>query len=251
MLRIGTSGWMYDAWKNGFYAGISKRLWLSHISRRLNAVEIDATFYRQQKPETFEKWATQVPEDFRFAVRGHRYVSHNKKLLDVSSALHKVKEQSEGLGHKLGPILWQVPPFMRINVKRVRSFGEELRDAWPGARHVLEFRHESWFVPEIADTLSEFGVANCISDSGTWPRWDAVTADLVYVRLHGRPYTYSSQYDDRALASWAELARQWLSEGREVHFYFDNDSQGHAPFDAMRLTEMLQTQAAQPFGRAA
>jgi uncharacterized protein YecE (DUF72 family) len=142
-----------------------------------------------------------------------------------------------GLGEKLGPILWQTPPRMAVNVERLRSFAEDLK-VWPEARHVLEFRHESWFTDEVAAILSEHRLANCISDSGSFPLWQAVTTDLVYVRLHGNPWTYVSRYEDSALDWWAERIRSWGD--REVHVYFDNDAHGHAPHDALRLLERLR-----------
>jgi uncharacterized protein YecE (DUF72 family) len=231
---------MYDAWRGGWYAGQPKRTWLAYDAEHFTGVEVDATFYRQQRPETYAAWASQVPPDFRFAVRGHRYLSHNKKLLDVGEPLRRTREQAEGLGEKLGPVLWQLPPRVRVNVERVRAFGEDLRANWPTARHVLEFRNESWFTAEVADALAEYGIANCISDAETWPRWDAVTTDLVYVRLHGRPWTYASRYEDDALDAWASLCERWLGEGRTVHVYFDNDAHGHAPYDAVRLLQRLR-----------
>jgi uncharacterized protein YecE (DUF72 family) len=230
---------MYGAWKESFYSGVKKKDWLTFLSSRLNTVEVDATFYRQQKPETYTNWASQVPDGFKFAVRGHRYISHRKKLIDTAESLQRVKEQAEGLGPKLGPMLWQIPPFMRLNAPRLREFCEDLQRIWPEARHAFEARHESWFVPEVAEILTEFRIANVISDAGSFPPWEATTTDLVYVRLHGRPHTYWSRYEDPELDRWASLAEQWAGEGRDVYFYFDNDAQGHAPWDAMRLLDRL------------
>jgi uncharacterized protein YecE (DUF72 family) len=104
----------------------------------------------------------------------------------------------------------------------------------------MEFRHDSWFTEEVTETLAEFSLANTISDAGSFPRWDAVTTDLVYVRLHGRPWTYASRYEDPELNQWAVKVEGWLAEGRTVHVYFDNDAHGHAPFDAMRLLDRLR-----------
>ncbi|AIE85626.1 hypothetical protein OP10G_2258 [Fimbriimonas ginsengisoli Gsoil 348] len=230
---------MYDAWRADWYGKLPKRLWLAHDAERFTAVEVDASFYRQQRPETYANWASQVPEEFRFAVRGHRFLTHNKKLLDAEEPLRRMKEQASGLGKKLGVMLWQLPPFMRINVERVRLFGEALK-AWPETRHALELRHDSWFTAEVAAVLTQYGIANTISDASKFPRWDAVTTDLVYVRLHGRPFTYASRYEEPELDQWTEKVRRWHAEGRTVHVYFDNDAHGHAPHDAMRLLERVQ-----------
>jgi uncharacterized protein YecE (DUF72 family) len=243
---IGTSGWMYDAWKGWWYEGVRKKDWLRYDADRFTAVEVDGTFYRQQKRETFENWASQVPDDFRFAIRGHRYVTHNKKLLNATESVLRVKEPAQGLGHKLACVLWQLPPKMRVNVERLEAFALDLAQ-WPETRHVMEFRHESWFTEEVAEVLSRYGLANCISDSGSFPRWDAVTTDLVYVRLHGRPWTYASRYEDPELDWWAEQCRRWLAENREVHVYFDNDAHGHAPWDAMRLLDRVGVPASAAF----
>lgn len=227
---------MYDAWRAGWYGKTPKRLWLAFDAERFTALEIDGTFYGSKPRETYERWAAQVPDGFKFAVRGHKYVSHNKKLKDVRDSVLRVREGAIGLGDRLGPVLWQTPPKMRVDADRLRSFAEDLK-AWPEARHVLEFRHESWFNDEIAEILRENRLANCISDSGSFPIWHAVTTDLVYVRLHGNPYTYASRYEDDALDLWAERIRSWGD--REVHVYFDNDAHGHAPHDAMRLLERV------------
>lgn len=230
---------MYDAWKEGFYGKRPKRTWLNYIGECMTGVEVDATFYRQQKRETYERWASEVPPDFKFAVRGHRYISHRKKLVEPEEPLKRVREQAEGLGPKLGVMLWQLPPFMRVNVERLRSFGEALQ-SWTTTRHAMEFRHESWFTDEVAGVLSQYNLANTISDAGSFPIWQAVTTDFVYVRLHGNPYTYASRYEDPALDWWAIKIRQWLEERRTVHVYFDNDAHGHAPHDALRLLDRLR-----------
>jgi len=239
-LYVGTSGWMYDAWREGWYGDLPKRKWLGFDAQRFTAVEVDSTFYRQQKRETYEAWASQVPADFKFAVRGHRYVSHNKKLLDAGEAVQRMRDQAEGLGEKLGPVLWQIPPRVRVNVERIHHFAEALA-LWPNARHVLEFRNETWFSAEVEAALSEHGIANCLSDSGSFPMWEAITTDLVYLRLHGNPYTYVSRYEDEALDAWMIRIEAWLAEGREVHVYFDNDAHGHAPHDAVRLLQRVRS----------
>lgn len=228
---------MYDAWRPGWYGKTPKRLWLAFDSARFTAIEIDGTFYGSKPREIFERWATQVPDGFKFAVRGHKFVTHNKKLKDVADSLLRVREPTMGLGDRLGPILWQTPPSMKVNVDRLRSFAEDLK-VWPEAHHVLEFRHESWFTDEVAEILAENRIANCISHSGSFPMWERVTSDLVYIRLHGKPHTYSSRYEDPELDRWASRIRDW--NPGEVHVYFDNDIQGHAPHDALRLLERLR-----------
>ena len=237
-LYVGTSGWMYDGWREGWYGKQPKRAWLAFDSTRFTAVEVDASFYRQQKPETFQRWASEVPEQFGFAVRGHRYLTHNKKLLDVEEPLQRVMAQAEGLGPKLKVMLWQLPPFLGKNLERLESFGKALQ-GWSSTRHAMEFRHKSWFSDDVAEILSRYCLVNTQSDAGKWELWPAVTTDVVYVRLHGKPDTYASRYEDDVLDSWARRIEGWLDEKRSVHVYFDNDIHGHAPHDAVRLLEKL------------
>jgi uncharacterized protein YecE (DUF72 family) len=143
------------------------------------------------------------------------------------------------LGDKLAAVVWQLPRRFRINGKRLAGFAAALR-TWPEARHVIEFRHLSWFEAEVADCLSRYALAVCLSDAADWPLWDAVTTDLVYVRLHGHTHTYASAYSAESIAYWAARIQTWLNENRDVHVYFDNDAEGVAPQDALQLLRRLK-----------
>lgn len=237
---IGTSGWQYRHWKKDFYGDRPQRLWLEYASSQFSSLEIDGTFYRLQQKETFAAWADRVPDDFRFAIRGHRYTTHQKRLIDPIPTIEKQVEPASGLGDKLAVVLWQLPPFFKKDAERLAEFLRALTVTWPGPRHAIEFRHESWFVDEIAEMLADFKAANTISDAGAFPRWDAVTTDLVYVRLHGKPHTYSSGYEETELSQWADKVRKWFQEKRQVHFYFDNDAKGRAPIEALELIRLCR-----------
>lgn len=237
---IGTSGWNYDTWKDDFYEGVPRSRWLRHCSETFTAVEVNATFYRQQSKSTFEKWRETVTDDFTFAVKGNRYLTHSKKLLDPEEPIDRERDRATTLGSKLGAVLWQLPPNLGRNVPRLREFSETLSSRWPG-RHTLEFRDRSWFDEEVADCLREHGIAVCISDAADWPMWEEVTADFVYVRLHGHTRTYASSYSGGNLDRWADRIRGWMASGRDVHVYFDNDSEGAAPRDAVRLRERVES----------
>ena len=230
---------MYPRWRHSFYEDQPTRTWLHQIDEKLGAVEVDGTFYRQQKKETFEKWANQVSKDFRFAIRGHRYITHNRKLLNVTDSIKRVKDPALGLDDKLGAVLWQLPPFLKKDLDRLKIFGDEL-DIWRDVWHVMEFRHTSWFDDETAQTLEKCGFVNCISDAGRFERWDAVTAKAVYVRLHGKPRTYADSYSSHELATWAKKIEKWTSEKREVFVFFDNDIEGAAPQNALTLLDKLR-----------
>jgi uncharacterized protein YecE (DUF72 family) len=235
---IGTSGWNYPGWRDGFYAGVPRRDWLHHAATRFTGLEINATFYGSQRRSTFERWAAQTPPGFRFAMKGNRYLTHNRKLSEPAEPLWRERDGALGLGDKLAAVVWQLPGNFHCNLERLEAFGEAL-GLWPEARHVLEFRHRSWFVEPVAECLARFRVAVCMSDAADWPLWDRITTDLVYVRLHGHTRTYASRYSSRSLQRWAQRLRQWLAEGRDVHVYFDNDAEGAAPDDARRLLELL------------
>jgi uncharacterized protein YecE (DUF72 family) len=236
---IGTSGWNYKTWKNSFYAGIPQKQWLRFCAEHFNAVEINATFYRLQTKATFERWREQTPAHFCFAIKGNRYLTHNKKLADPDPSIRLDRQRATGLGDKLAAVLWQMPHTLRKNIERLRAFAVAL-GRWPEARHALEFRHVSWFDDEVAACLRTHRLAACLSDAADWPMWDAITTDMVYVRLHGHTRTYASAYGAASLKKWAARISQWLTEERDVHVYFDNDAEGAAPRDALRLIELVQ-----------
>ena len=236
---IGTSGWNYKTWKNSFYAGVPQKDWLRFCAEHFSAIEINATFYRLQTKATFKRWHEQTPEHFRFAIKGNRYLTHNKKLADPSPSIRLDRERAAGLGNKLAAVVWQMPRTLRKNIERLRGFATAL-GRWPEVRHALEFRHASWFDDEVAAYLHARRLAVCLSDAADWPMWDTITTDMVYMRLHGHTRTYASAYGAASLKKWATRIDQWLTEGRDVHVYFDNDAEGAAPRDALRLIRLVQ-----------
>lgn len=235
---IGTSGWSYDEWKDSFYRGLQRRHWLRHYGQQLTALEINATFYGPLRPETLARWRDETPEGFVFALKGNRYVTHRRRLLEPEQAIEMERERAAALEPKLGAVLWQLPAELARHDARLAGFLDALA-RWP-ARHAIELRHRSWFCPEVAALLADRGVAACISDAADWPMWECVTADFVYVRLHGHTRTYRSRYAPRSLARWAGKVQGWLDEGRDVHVYFDNTSAGAAPRDALALRALLR-----------
>ncbi len=235
---IGTSGWNYVAWAETFYAGRPKKDWLRFCAGKLTALEVNATFYRLQSRETFRRWDAATPPGFRFAIKANRYLTHNKKLKDPAPAIRIERGRAGALGAKLAAVLWQLPRNFRRNLERLQAFARALR-SWKSVRHAIELRHPSWFDDEVAACLARHRIAVCQSDAADWPLWDAVTADLVYVRLHGHEATYASGYSQAQLRDWAAKVRRWMRQGREVHVYFDNDAFGHAPRDALRLIRLV------------
>lgn len=238
MISIGTSGWSYQHWQNCFYSGIAQKNWLKFYAERFSAVEINGTFYRLQSPATFNKWFDETPPNFRFAIKANRYLTHNKKLLDPQASILIEKNHAEALGEKLSVVLWQLPGLLKKDFPRLKGFIGALQQ-WPEVRHSIEFRHTSWFDDETAACLAQADIAVCLSDAETWPMWDRITANLVYIRLHGHTRTYASSYSKAELAYWAQRIARWINQGKEVHVYFDNTAECAAPFNALALRAIL------------
>lgn len=266
-MRIGTSGWLYPPWRGVFYPPkLPHRAELAYLSSRMNAVEINGTFYSLQRPESFKNWYVQTPADFVFAVKGARFITHMKKLNDVETPLANFFASGVlALGDKLGPVLWQLPPNLGFDAGRLAAFFARLprstgEAAWLARRHdqrlegrafttavtdrrlrhALEVRHKSFDTPAFRDLLREHAISLVVADTaGRWPLMRDVTADLVYVRLHGDVELYTSGYTDAALDAWAAEIRVWLAAGLDVEVHFDNDVKVHAPHDAMNLAARL------------
>ena len=277
--RVGTSGWQYADWRKQFYpAGLAQRRELEYLSRLMNSVEVNGTFYALQTPTSFRRWYEETPPDFRFAVKGSRFITHVKRLRDVEGPLANfVASGVLRLDDKLGPILWQFPTSFRFDPVPFEAFLELLPRTtaqaallaarsdermegrrWVAsteARHVryaFEMRHESFASPAFTDLLRRYNAAMVIADTaGKWPQFVEVTADFIYIRLHGATQLYSSDYTDAELDAWAERIHEWRTASptaapRDVYVYFDNDGYAHAPFNAITLAQRLgaRTQAA-------
>ncbi|HEX5060174.1 MAG TPA: DUF72 domain-containing protein [Kofleriaceae bacterium] len=235
---IGTSGWVYAGWREHLYADTPTKKWLAVASRAFDALEINGSFYTQIKPETYQRWYEETPEAFRFALKGHRFVTHYKRLRDCRDSIIRLRDQVQPLREKLAAVVWQLPSNFECNVERLADFMRALT-AWRDVRHALELRHRSWFVPEVADVLRANHIAVCMSDAPDFPIWREVTSDLVYVRLHGHTRKYASSYSEQSLRAWASATQRWLAQGRDVHVYFDNDAEGHAVRNALRFQELV------------
>jgi len=241
-VRIGVSGWQYPPWRGPFYpAGVRQADELTYLSERLTSIEINSTFYSLKKPQDFAKWKAATPTDFVFSVKGGRFITHMKRLLDPEASLAKFFASGVfGLGDKLGPFLWQLPPNFSFDSGRLEAFFEALpRSAEGGGplRHALEVRHASFAASAVAPLLRKHNIALVLGDSaGRWPVLREDTADFRYVRLHGDEELYASGYTDAALERWAGEIGRW---GKDTFVYFDNDQKAFAPRDAMRLIELI------------
>ncbi len=285
-IRIGISGWRYTPWRGAFYpTDLPQRLELWYASRILSTIEINGSFYSLQRPEYFEQWHRETPDDFVFAVKGPRFITHMKRLRDVEIPLANFFASGVfNLREKLGPVLWQFPPQFRFDEAKLARFFELLPSDTAGAlklarkrdyrlkgrarlaidepralRHAVEIRHESFIDARFVELLRRFNVALVIAETAKrWPMMHDITADFLYMRLHGDKTLYQSGYSDRALERWAEKISAWhagkepkdaekvsrarapTTKPRDVFCYFDNtDVKLRAPIDAQTLMRKL------------
>jgi uncharacterized protein YecE (DUF72 family) len=237
-IRIGISGGTYPPWRGVFYPkGLPHKRELEYAARQFRAIEINGTFYGMQRPEAFAAWAEQVPDDFLFAVKGPRFITHMKRLRDAETPLANfIASGLLRLGEKLGPVLWQFPPNFRFDAERIERFLRLLphdtesaitlgrkhdhrlkAPAWLTVDrdrplyHAFEIRHDSFRDRAFIDLLRRYDVALVCADTVDWPRLMDVTADFVYCRLHGSQELYASSYDDEALDAWARRVTAWAS----------------------------------------
>jgi uncharacterized protein YecE (DUF72 family) len=238
------------------------------VAERFDSIELNGTFYSLKSPDVFHAWARAAPAGgFVYAVKGSRFVTHDKKLHDVEVPLANFYASGVlALGHSTGPFLWQLPRGLGFHADRVEAFLELLprssdeaerlaqkhddrlsRGALTRAearcryRHAFEVRHPTFVDPAFFRLLEEHGAALVIADTaGLHPMIEELTADFVYVRLHGDTELYRSRYDDETLVSWADRIEAWVKGGRDVYVYFDNTALGHAPKDALRLRARLE-----------
>jgi uncharacterized protein YecE (DUF72 family) len=241
VIYVGTSGWVYRGWRAHLYEGVPARAWLHVASRAFDTLEINGSFYTQIADTTYERWRSEVPAGFRFALKGHRFVTHYKRLANVDDSIVRLRDQAKHLGDKLAAVVWQLPSTLAVDLARLDGFLRALR-CWR-VRHAIELRHASWFTAEVAAKLRAANVANCISDAPDFPMWREVTADFVYVRLHGHTRKYASSYSSRSIAKWAADAVAWNKQRRDVFVYFDNDAEAHAIANARQLRAAVDRRA--------
>jgi uncharacterized protein YecE (DUF72 family) len=284
-IRIGLSGWLYPGWRGVFYPkGLRHKDELSYASRHVDTIEINGTFYSLQRPELFATWREATPEGFVFAVKGGRFITHMKRLKGVEPALANFFASGVlALHEKLGPFLWQLPPRFAFDEGRVEEFLSLLpRNTEAAAelarhhdhrvagraltfahlrqtlRHAIEIRHPSFLDASFIRLLRRQNVALVFADAVDWPYAEDVTADFVYIRLHGSQELYASGYEDAALDNWAARIKNWAAGGQaneaklidpataprraplDVYVYFDNDAKVRAPVDAQALRQKLR-----------
>jgi uncharacterized protein YecE (DUF72 family) len=297
-IRIGISGWRYAPWRAIFYPPkLPQREELAYAASKFPAIEINGSFYALQKPDSYAQWYEQTPDDFMFSVKAPRYITHVRRLKDVERPIANFFASGIfNLREKLGPILWQFPPNFKFDAVRMGEFMRLLpcdlaaasalarrRDGFMKGRarlaidrnrpmrHAVEIRNESFLVPSFIELLRSHNVAVVIAETARkWPMIEDLTADFVYMRLHGDKKIYRSGYTDKSLQAWAERIGAWhrgtepadarkvlsrksrVKRGRDVFCFFDNtDVKLRAPFDAQTLAEKLGVARTAPMNPAA
>ena len=283
-IRVGISGWRYVDWRGKFYPkGLPQRSELEFASSLFNSVEINGSFYSLQRPSSYQRWYQATPPGFLFGVKGGRFITHMRKLKKVETPLANFFASGVlALREKLGPILWQLPPSFSWNKERLEEFfgllppntraaaglakkrDNKLKaraflkiDISRPLRYALEVRHESFMTPDFFELLRKHNIAFVFADAaGKWPYAEDLTADFIYIRLHGDTKLYASSYNSKALDRWSDRIKKWRcgkqprdakligkrrgdNQSRDVFVFFDNDAKVHAPFDAIRLGRQL------------
>jgi uncharacterized protein YecE (DUF72 family) len=237
-IRIGCSGWMYKHWRGLFYPqGLAVKRWFAHYAEVFDTVEINNSFYRLPKPETFDAWRVQAPPGFHYAVKANRFITQAKKLKDCKEPLARMMASIAPLGEALGPILYQLPPRFAVNLERLESFLALLP---AGYTHVFEFREPSWYCEPVYDALERHGASLCLHDMPGSATERRAVGPIAYVRFHGAGGKYVGRYADAVLASWADWLAEEARGGRPAWVYFNNDIHGHAIDDALTLRAMLR-----------
>jgi uncharacterized protein YecE (DUF72 family) len=237
-VHVGCSGWNYPHWRERVYPkGVPQRRWLAHYATLFDTVEVNNTFYRLPRREAVAAWVEETPPDFLFAVKASRFLTHMKRLTDMGRGVERFYERIEPLAAspKMGPVLWQLPETFRRDDERLAFALGRL----PPGRHCFEFRHASWFVPDVYAALREHGVALVVGDHPERPfQTHEVTADWTFVRFHYGSRGRNGNYSERELQTWKRGIAQWRRRV-EVFVYFNNDWEGFAVKNAARLRSLL------------
>jgi uncharacterized protein YecE (DUF72 family) len=236
---IGTSGWSYRSWRGPFFPeALPARLHLAFYAERFATAELNGVFYRTPTEAAVRGWAEQTPDDFVFAWKASKFITHWKRLKETSvNSIALLESRLRLLGRKAGPILFQLPPNFEKDRERLRDF---LKLLPARRRYAFEFRHPSWYEDDILDLLRDNDIALCVSDHSDAPAPWVATADFVYVRGHGPGGRYRGRYRPETLERWRRWLMAMRRAGRTAYVYFDNDQKSAAPKDAARLQEMLQ-----------
>ncbi|MBI1813804.1 MAG: DUF72 domain-containing protein [Deltaproteobacteria bacterium] len=234
---VGTSGYSYKEWLGPFYpAGLSEQQMLRYYAERFTSVEINYTFYRMPTVRVLQAWGKEVPEHFAFTLKAPRRITHDLRLRDAADAVSDFCDVAQALKHRLGAMLFQLPPFLKKDTSRLEDFLHQLP---PGCRAAFEFRNQSWFADDVYECLRRFGVAICVAETEDRNTPLEVTADFGYFRLR------KPEYSDDELAEWTRRMQAVEGQWKDAYVYFKHESAGKGPQLAARMRTLLDG-AAEP-----
>jgi uncharacterized protein YecE (DUF72 family) len=237
-VHVGCSGWVYPHWRGRFYPEkLAVKRWFAFYAEHFDTVEINSSFYRLPKPETFDGWAAQASAGFRYAVKANRFLTQAKKLKECEEPMARMMPAFRHLGGTLGPVLYQLPPRFRINLDRLEAFLELVPK---DVINVFEFRDNSWYDDRVFALLERHGASFCAHDMPGLRSPDLAVGPVAYVRFHGGEGKYWGRYPDERLLCWTDWMAAEARSGRTVWAYFNNDAQAHAVEDALTLQAMLR-----------
>ncbi len=237
-IHIGTSGFHYKHWRGPFYPEkLPASKWLDFYAQHFDTVELNNTFYRLPLETGLNSWREATPKGFCFAVKGSRFLTHMKKLKDPVAGVEKFFERVDLLGTKLGPILFQLPPWWEVDIERLDEFLAVLPR---GHRYAFELRNQTWHTQDVYRVLRRHNAAFCIYEIAGFYSGIEITANFTYVRLHGPGGAYQGSYAGETLEQWAARIRNWQNELRAVYIYFDNDQAAYAVENARTLKQLVQ-----------
>ncbi|TET84417.1 MAG: DUF72 domain-containing protein [Candidatus Nealsonbacteria bacterium] len=240
-LFIGTSGWVYSHWEGIFYPeDLPSKDKLKYFSQHFKTTEINYSFYHLPRPSTYQNWYKQTPEDFLFAVKTSRFITHIKRLGEVKEAWKTFIENALNLKEKLGPILFQFPPSFRANETEIKKLEDFLKLITKNKlRYAFEFRHKSWCDKKVYNLLKQYKVAWVIADSPSYPKAEVATANFIYIRMHGSKVLFTSNYTKKELQDLAQKIKKRLKIA-DVYVYFNNDAMGYALENAKELLKLCK-----------
>jgi len=241
-LLIGTSGWIYDHWKKIFYPeDLNNRDKLKYFSKHFRTTEVNYSFYHLPRPEIYQKWYQETPADFIFSVKTSRFITHIKKLKDVEKSWKIFFKNALNLKEKLGPILFQFPPNFKATEENIRRLNDFLRliNRYK-LEYAFEFRHQSWCDEKIYNLLKKYNITWVIANSPSYPKVEVITANFVYIRMHGSKTLFSSKYTKKELQDLGRKIRKWQEQSLDVYCYFNNDARGFAVENAKELLKFCK-----------
>jgi len=235
---IGTSGWFYEHWWGRFYPeGLKKQDFLKYYTKYFNTVELNSSFYHLPKETTVEGWHKKVPKDFIYAPKASRVITHYQKLADSKESLNLFLSRVKILKEKLGPVLYQLPPYLKKDTKLLKNFIKLLPKK---LRHTIEFRNTTWLQKDVFKILKDNNIAFCIISLPKFPIVLETTADFTYLRLHGEEGKYSSSYTNRQLKGWSKNIKNFLKQKLDIYVYFNNDANAYAVNNALQLKKLIK-----------